>query len=113
MLPRPWPFLLTTYDHATKDPEKEFGRLLEAWQLPMPADLVARAASPSGTTDRGSQLVAGVDARSGWEKLLDADDVDRILRVVRAFGLDFYTDDRMPDAERLLGPSVIGPAVLP
>ena len=113
MLPRPWPFLLTSYEQATKDPEREFGRLFQAWQLPMPADLVARAARPSGTTDRGSQLVAGVDARSGWQKQLSTEEVDRILRVVRAFGLDFYTNERMPDAGRLLGPSVIGPAILP
>jgi hypothetical protein len=103
MLPRPWPFLLTTYEQATKDPEREFGRLFEAWRLAVPADLVERAARPSGTTDRGSRFAAGGDARGGWKRLLSDDQARRILRVVQAFGLDFYTDERMPDAERLKG----------
>ena len=111
-LPRPWPFLLTTYESAAKEPEREFGRLFEAWRIPMPDDLAARAARPSGTADRGSRFISGTGAGGGWRRQFDDSQVKRILRVVNAFGLDFYAEDRMPDVERLQGPQALGPANL-
>lgn len=100
-LPRPWPFLVTSYEQATREPEQEFGRLFEHWRLPLPADLVARTRRPSGTTDLGSGLHQEKGESAGWRKALTAEQAARVLAVVREFGLDFYSDDPLPDARRL------------
>jgi hypothetical protein len=107
-LPQPWPFIVTTYEQATRHPEQEFGRLFREWRLPMPDDLVARTARPSGTTDLGSAMRNNTDGgEAGWRKALTPAQVRQVLDVVRRFGLDFYTDDPQPDAARLSGPSPI------
>jgi Sulfotransferase family len=107
ILPQPRPFIVTTYEQATREPEQEFSRLFEKWHLPMPADLVNRTRRPSGTTDLGSGLLKPKDADAGWRKTLTPTQVRQVLAVVRAFGLDFYTDDPQPDASRLAGPCPI------
>jgi hypothetical protein len=106
-LPQPWPFLVTTYEQATREPEQEFGRLFEHWRIPMPADLLARTRRPSGTTDLGSEFRKSRNPDTGWRKALSTTQVQQILNVVRAFGLDFYTDDPQPDVARLHGPSPV------
>ena len=106
-LPRPWPFVLMTYEQATREPEAEFGRLFHHWQLPVPDALVARTRRPSGTADLGSGWRDGAASTPSWRKDLKPDEIEGILAVVRAFGLDFYTDDALPDAGRLSMPSVI------
>jgi hypothetical protein len=103
MLPQPWPFLVTSYEQATRYPEQEFPRLFQQWRLRMPDELVERTRRPSGTTDRGSGLLQGGDSDAGWRKALSAEQIAQILAVVREFGLDFYTDDPQPDAVRLAG----------
>jgi hypothetical protein len=106
-LPQPWPFIVTAYEHASKDPESEFGRIFRRWQMPMPSDLVQRSRRPSGTTDLGSAMRQGGENGAGWRKALSQEQIKRILTVVRAFGLDFYADDPMPDTARLVGPKAI------
>jgi hypothetical protein len=107
MLPQPRPFLVTSYEQATRCPEQEFPRLFKHWRLAVPDDLVDRTRRPSGTTDRGSDLHQNSDSDAGWRKALSTEQIRRILAVVREFGLDFYTDDPQPDAVRLGGPTPV------
>jgi len=100
-LPQPWPFLLTTYEQATRDPGVEFSRLLTSWNLPMPADLIERTQRPSGTTDLGSGLRQGDDSGAGWRRSLTPEQIKKVLLVVREFGLDFYDENAQPDAARI------------
>lgn len=106
-LPKPWPFLLTSYEQATTNPETEFARLFAAWKLPMPPDLIERTRRPSGTTDLGSRLRHGGNAESGWRNTLTVEEIDRVLAVVRQFGLDFYSAKSQPDVVRLAGPEPV------
>lgn len=107
MLAQPWPFIVTTYEQATRHPEQEFERLFRRWRLPMPGDLVARTRRPSGTTDLGSEMRRSGDADAGWRKALTPAQVAMVLAVVKQFGLDFYTDDPQPDIARLTGPAPV------
>lgn len=106
-LPQPWPFIVTTYEQATRFPEQEFGRMFRHWQMPMPDDLVERTKRPSGTTDLGSEMRKGKDPDAGWRKALTDTQIAQVLAVVRQFGLDFYTEESQPDAARLAGPAPI------
>jgi len=101
MLPKPWPFVLITYERLAEDPRRELERLFEAWRLPMPDGIVERALRPSGTTDTGSALAAGADPSSAWRRSLSARQIDGILAVTRTFGLDFYDAQGRPDLDRL------------
>jgi len=107
MLPQPLPFIVTTYEQATRHPEQEFGRLFGHWRLPLPEGLVERTRRPSGTTDLGSEMRKSGDADAGWRKALTRTQVEQVLAVVRQFGLDFYTDDPQPDVARLAGPAPV------
>jgi hypothetical protein len=107
-LPQPWPFIVTSYEQATRYPEREFARLFAQWDIPVPHDLVARTRRPSGTTDLGSAFRKRTSAESGWHKALTQEQIDRILSVVRTFGLDFYTAESQPDAVRLASGSPVG-----
>ncbi len=101
MLPKPWPFVLITYERLAEDPRRELERLFEAWQMPMPEGIVDRALRPSGTTDTGSALAAGADPSGAWRKSLSARQIDGIMAVTRTFGLDFYDAEGRPDRERM------------
>jgi hypothetical protein len=100
-LPRPWPFVLLTYEELAADPSRELERLFATWQMPMPSGIVERAMRPSGTTDTGSALAAGSDPSSAWRRSLSASQIDGILGVIRTFGLDFYDESPYPDPDRL------------
>jgi len=101
ILPKPWPFVLITYERLAEDPRRELERLFEAWQMPMPDGIVERALRPSGTTDTGSALAAGADPSGAWRKSLSTSQIDAILRVIQTFGLDFYDAGPMPDLAKL------------
>jgi hypothetical protein len=57
------------------------------------ASATTKAAAASGTTHQQK-----IDK---WKQTLTQDQIARILRVVRDFGMDFYTDDPEPDYDRL------------
>ena len=111
MLPKPWPFVLITYEQLAADPRGELTRLFKAWQMPMPEGIVERALRPSGTTDTGSALASGEDPSRAWSKALGREQVAAILAVVRRFGLDFYGDGPQPDLNRLAAFGVLARSV--
>lgn len=110
MLPRPWPFVLIPYEDLAADPRRELSRLFDAWQLAMPEGVLEGALRPSGTTDTGSALRAGADPSSAWRNSLSARQIDGILAVIRAFGLDFYDAAGRPDRRRLDALAPAGPS---
>jgi len=101
MLPKPWPFVLITYENLAADPRSELSRLFNAWQMPLPEGIVDRALRPSGTTDMGSALRVGSDPTSAWRQTLSTAQIDAILRVIQTFGLDFYDAGPKPELARL------------
>lgn len=110
-LPKPWPFVLVTYERLANDPRAELTRLFDAWQMQIPDGIVERALRPSGTTDSGSALASGADPSRAWRTVLDRRQIDEILAVTRRFGLDFYDDHGYPDLGRLDALTAANPAM--
>ena len=100
-LPRPWPFVLITYENLAADPRAELSRLFNAWQMPLPEGVLDRALRPSGATGMDSALRAGSDPPSAWRQSLSTAQIDAILGVIATFGLHFSNAGPKPDLARL------------
>lgn len=67
----------------------------------MHEDAVKRLKVPSASTKERSNVLTGKDPLEGWTENLTQEQIERILRVVSTFGLDFYGEDLEPDYSRL------------
>ena len=102
-LTRPYPrnFELIIYERMVSQRETEFQRLFKAVGYPIPDEAFSRLKSPSVTTHFGDPW-KGKGPLHGWTKILNKEQTHRILNVVKAFGMDFYTEALEPDYDRLL-----------
>jgi len=96
----PGAYTAVFYESLCARPEIELPRLLSAvggdlCELPASRTLV-----PSTTSRLGSAAVTGDDRITSWQRSLDAGTIERILEVVRAFGLDsIYDESPMPRSD--------------
>jgi hypothetical protein len=99
---RPRPFHLIAYESLATKGVKDLVPMFADWGLDVPAAIEQSLSRASATTKSGA-MSGGVHRRpiDQWKKTLTSDQIGRILRVVRDFGMDFYTDDPEPDYDRL------------
>ncbi len=102
-IPKPHPWLLVTYEKLVRDGEAEIDKIFKTLGFETPKAAKEHLRIPSFTTKEGSPILSRGDQLSGWKKYLNKKQIKRILDVVYAFGLDFYTDELEPDYERLMG----------
>jgi hypothetical protein len=81
--------------------------------MDVPAEARHNIPVPSQTAKRYSQIHQSRDLLSGWRTSLTPGEISQILGVVRAFGLDFYSDNLEPDYSRLHGSSPIHVSMFP
>lgn len=100
----PRPFHLIAYESLATRGVRDLESAFVDWGLAMPPAIEQSLGRASATTksDASDGLVhrRPIDQ---WKRTLTADQVDRILGVVRDFGMDFYTKDPEPDYTRLNG----------
>jgi hypothetical protein len=98
----PRPFQVIAYESLATRGVTDLAPMLERWGIEMPLAMQDSLGRASATTKapamKGSSHLQTIDR---WKRTLTADQVGRILRVVRDFGMDFYTEDPEPDYERL------------
>ncbi len=97
------PWVLVPYERLVLDGEGEMNRVLSALDVEMTGairnQLTAAsryASSDLATDDRTKQL-------KKWRSRLSEQQIERILDIVSAFGLDFYTREPEPDYGRIPG----------
>jgi hypothetical protein len=98
--PKPCPWTVVIYERLIKDGEKEITRLFkEIGEKNIPRSAFRRLKIPSYVTQKNDhKIVTKVDVQlSKWKKSLSEKQIERILSIVSAFGLDFYTKDLEPD----------------
>ena len=94
---RPGSFTIVFYEHLCTRPEVELPRLWAAIGGDPSGPSAASVRRPSPTSRVASAAVTGEDALSGWRRQLAPEQIERVLDVVRAFGLDrLYGDGAMP-----------------
>ena len=106
-IPQPRPIHVVSYEELVRGGEGRLAEVFRLWELPVPDAARRRMRRPSTTTAPASHLCQGGDPLAGWRDRLESAQVDRILRVIERFGLDFYTDALEPDYARLHGPQPI------
>ena len=100
-LPQPYPFHLMCYESLVRDVRQQLEMLCNHWNLEMSDKMIEQLHRPSHTTKKKVDSLRRGDSLIQWRKELSDGDVQRILRVVRAFGLDFYSYEVEPDYDRL------------
>lgn len=106
-MPKPYPFHLVTYEQLVREGEKTLSELCQRWDIDISPAAQKQLSIASQTTKKNAAISTGKDPLARWKALLSAEQIDRILQVVKAFGLDFYTDALEPDYTRLAGVSPI------
>ena len=85
------------YEDLCTQPEIELPRIFEAIGHQDSGTIAARINRPSQTTRPASAVVTGTDKIKNWKKKLSSSEIDNILRIVQAFGLDhLYGDSTFP-----------------
>lgn len=106
--PEPHPWTVVTYEELVVRGVPTLGRIFGAWGRNVPEASVARLRTPSATTATGAGVLEGAGLLAGWTRQLEGEEVERILSVVSAFGLDFYGPDPEPDHRRIPGHPGVG-----
>jgi len=91
------------YEHLCTQPHEEITRLFQSIQLDYGSALFNTLKTPSTTARPTSAIVVGEDNLSRWQNRLRSRQIDKILGVVEAFGLEhLYGDSLTPQMDRLL-----------
>jgi hypothetical protein len=105
---RPRPFHLIAYESLALHGAQDLVPMFAAWNLQLPPAIEQLRSRASATTKAGAMHgTAHRQPIDHWKKTLTREQIDRILRVVRDFGMDFYTEGPEPDYDRLNRPPSI------
>ena len=102
--PKPYPWTVVTYEKLIKDGKKEITRIFdEIGEKNVTRSAFRHLRMPSKVTQKNDyKSVVNIDEQlSKWKKSLSEKQIERILEIVSAFGLDFYTDDLEPDYKNI------------
>ena len=101
---KPYPWSIVIYEKLMKDGEREINRLFnEIGEKNVRRSAYKHLKIPSMVIQKGeSDIVTKADIQlSKWKKSLSEKQIKRILSIVSAFGLDFYTEDLEPDYKKI------------
>lgn len=101
--PEPHPWFITTYEALVERGREEVDRLFAYLDEEVPAAAYARLGVASATTAKKSNIARGKNPLTGWRERLTAKQVDNVLSVCRGMGIDYYSDELLPDYARLPG----------
>jgi len=100
--PKPHPWTTVIYEKLIKD-ENEVVRLFKILgEKNIPKSAIENLKEPSiMTLGRDHEMILKTEKQlSKWKKALTNKQIERVLKVVKDFDLDFYTEDIEPDYDR-------------
>ena len=98
---------LLYYETLRRSPDIEVPRIFEALGGEFNDGVFSAMRRPSRTTRHSGTRVASGSPDADWTRDLTSQQIDRILTIVRGFGLDYlYGDSAMPVASGNCGPAV-------
>ena len=93
----PGTFHFVYYEDLCVQPEIELPRIFQTLNMNYDSSLAKKVHRPSQTTRATSAVVNGNDQISQWKNTLSPLQIERILKVTQAFGLDhLYNDSLLP-----------------
>jgi hypothetical protein len=105
-LDRPYPFLTVSYEKLVIEGDRYIDEIFGHCDVSLPDWVRDEIKSPSAKVSAEfSSSPKNILMR--WKDMLSEKQIDRVLRVVEDFGLDFYTRDLEPDYDRMFGPAPI------
>jgi len=102
--PKPYPWTIVTYEKLMKDGIGEINRLFnEIGERHVRRSAYKHLKIPSNVTQKNDKkVVSNLDLQlSKWKESLTEKQIERILSIVSAFGLDFYTEEIEPDYDKI------------
>jgi len=102
--PKPYPWKVVIYEKLIKEGETEITRVFkEIGEKNIPRSAFRHLKLPSNVTQKNEKkMIAKMDAQlSKWKESLTEKQIERILSIVSAFGLDFYTKEIEPDYDNI------------
>ena len=97
-------YMLLSYEKVVMDGLSELQRICSFLQLPMSDKSIGQLRVPSREAMGWSanHLTASVEERLlGWKYRLDKNQIERILAVVEAFGIQGFSDEVVPDVDSI------------
>jgi hypothetical protein len=101
---KPYPWVVLSYENFIRDGEKEIIDLFnEIGEKNISLSAFRHLKIPSRLIQKDEyNIVTDVDKQlSKWKKSLSDKQIERILDIVNAFGLDFYSENLEPDYENI------------
>ena len=98
---RPWKFELVSYESLVLGGPAALQKLFDVWQLPTPASVANAYRRASSMSSLNREYADAPQRLAKWQSELRPAQVETILRVTREFGLDFYSEELLPDEQRL------------
>lgn len=99
-----YPWTLVPYERLVTTGREELERVFGRIGAKVPSEAAERLSVASRSAQRTGVYTDDVKKQlSKWRRRLDPEQVERILQIARAFGLDFYSDALEPDYEKLMG----------
>ncbi|KYK25323.1 hypothetical protein AYK24_05125 [Thermoplasmatales archaeon SG8-52-4] len=101
---KPYPWKVIFYEKLIKDGEQQIKNLFkEIGEKHIPRAAYKHLKIPSKVAHKSEHMIVKkADLQlSKWKKSLTEKQIEKILSIVSAFGLDFYTDDIEPDYDNL------------
>ena len=101
---KPYPWKVVIYEKLIKEGEKEIIRIFkDIGEKNIPRSAFRHLKLPSNVTQKNDKkIVSNIDVQlSKWKESLTEKQIERILSIVSAFGLDFYTEEIEPDYDNI------------
>ena len=84
------------------NPEVEINRIFGRLGLPVPADIMTKVRTASGSALQSSvQRITDGSQLTAWRDELGPKRVENILNIMKEVGFDFYNDGPEPDYSKL------------
>ena len=95
------------YENLCTQPEVEISQLFQSMQLDYDDSLLDTLDIPSTTTIQTSAIITGDNRVNSWQNELSSQQIDRVLSIVQAFGLEYLYGDKTTPSHCCRYPNVI------
>ena len=91
---------LITYENFVDKPTTEINKLSDFLQIDFPESTYQLVKKPSATVVQAKKD-SSIEQLSKWKQKLAPIQIERMLKVLENFAIDFYTDDIYPDLTKI------------